>query len=63
MGQYGDKDNDYGNDDTEVSVTYKVSSAPEAIRSRQALGANVLLVDINYRGLCPDILSDLCSSP
>ena len=63
MGQYGDKDNDYSNDDTEVSVTYKVSSAPEAIRSRQALGANMLLVHIHYRGLCSDILSDLCRSP
>ena len=65
MGQYGDKDkdNDYGNDDAEVLLTYKVSSAAEAIRSRQALGANVLLVDIHYKGLCPDILSDLCHSP
>ena len=60
-GWYNDNDNDY--DDAEVLVMYKVSSATKAIRSGQALGENVLIVDPSSRGLYPDVLSDLCCSP
>ena len=45
-GRYGDDDNNYDNYDAEVLVTYKVSSSVEVIRSGQALGANVLIVDL-----------------
>ena len=44
-GLYGDDGDDYDDEDTEVLVTYKVSSAAEAIRFGQALGTNVLIVD------------------
>ena len=63
MGQYGNEEDDYGedDDDAEVSVTYNACYAAEAILSGEALGANVLIVEPPpRRGLCPDILSKLC---
>ena len=62
-GRYSDNDNDYDNDNAEVSVTIKVASAAEAIRYGQDLGANMLMVDPPCRGLCPNVLSDLCRYP
>ena len=42
-GQYDD--NDYNDDNAEVLIKYKVSSAAEVIQSGQALVENMLIVD------------------
>ena len=49
-GRYVNDYDDYDDDNTEVLVTYKVSSAAKAIQSKQALGANVLIVDLPLHG-------------
>jgi tRNA/tmRNA/rRNA uracil-C5-methylase (TrmA/RlmC/RlmD family) len=41
-------------------VTYTVASAGKALRSGQALGANVMIVDPPRKGLEDDVLEELC---
>lgn len=43
-----------------MKATYTVASASTALRSGQALGANVLIVDPPRKGLEDDVLGQLC---
>lgn len=44
----------------EVPPTYMVASATKALRSGQALGADVIIVDPPRRGLEPEVLDEFC---
>jgi tRNA/tmRNA/rRNA uracil-C5-methylase (TrmA/RlmC/RlmD family) len=43
-------------------VSYSVASAADALKSGQALGADVIIVDPPRKGLEPEVLEELCKS-
>ena len=49
-------------DMSELQPTYMVASAAKALRSGQALGADVIIVDPPRRGLESEVLDELCKA-
>ena len=56
----GEIDEDLGQQRTGPKASYMVASAAQALKSGQALGADILIVDPPRRGLEDEVLEELC---